>query len=380
MRRRELLQGLGTIALSQLVLGCQPTSPTALQVYLLQNALPPQLLGKARSTAKEAPSLMLKAEISSLFEQLELWQGKREIPWLSKLSEQLQFWRRQPSLLSPRLVSLGDYWLAPAIQQKLIQPLDPQQLSHWSAVPPRWQALVRRDRNGLLSPSGEVWGAPYRWGMTLIAYRPDKFKALGWTPTDWSDLWRPELKGQFSLPDQAREVIGLTLKTLGQSYNVENPAQIKALAPQLRVLNQQVKFYDSTHYLEPLVMGDTWAAVGWSTDILPLLDQETELAVIAPASGTSLWADVWVQAANAKISNSADLNTWINFWWQDEVAEAISRFTEGFSPLLQDFSTQKGVLATLLTGNSTFEKSELLTPLSVSAEQEFQALWQQMRT
>lgn len=380
MRRRELLQGLGTIALSQLVLGCQPTSPTALQVYLLQNALPPQLLGKARSVVKQAPNLLLKADLSGLFEQLELWQGQRQLPWQSKFFEQLQFWRQQPSPLSPRLVSLGDYWLTSAIEQKLIQPLDPQRLSHWSAVPPRWQTLVRRDRNGLLSPEGEVWGAPYRWGMTLLAYRRDKFKSLGWTPTDWSDLWRPELKAQFSLPNQAREVIGLTLKTLGQSYNTENPTQLKALAPKLKELNRQVKFYDSTHYLEPLVMGDTWAAVGWSADILSLLEQEPKISVIVPASGTALWADLWVQAANTTISNPADLNAWINFWWQDEVAEAISRFTEGFSPLLQDFSTQKGVLATLLTENSIFKDSEVLAPLSASTQAQFQTLWQQMRT
>jgi putative spermidine/putrescine transport system substrate-binding protein len=358
MRRRELLQGLSTFALSQVLLGCQSGSPTALQVYLLRNALPPQLLRKVRRALPNAPNLKVKSDLSQLFQQLESW---HETP---------------DSTLPPRLVNLGDYWLAPAIRQQLIQPLDLQQLSRWSALPSRWQDLVRRDRNGTLTSSGSIWGAPYRWGMTLLAYRRDKFKSLGWTPTDWSDLWRPELKNRFSLPDQAREVIGLTLKTLQQSYNAENPADLEALWPKLKSLNQQVKFYDSTHYLEPLIMGDAWAAVGWSADILPILEREPEIHVIAPASGTAIWADLWVQAS---VGNSAALNEWVNFWWQAEIADALSQFTDALSPLLQDFSTQQSRLATLLTDNSIFENSEFLTPLSEKTRQQFQDLWQQMR-
>lgn len=356
MRRRELLQGLSTLALSQIVLGCQPSSPTALQVYLLRSALPPQLLRKARRAMSEAPNLKVKSDLSDLFQQLETWQKQ--------------------AASSPSLVSLGDYWLAPAIQQKLVQPLDLEKIPRWSALPSRWQDLVQRDRNGSLTASGDLWGAPYRWGMTLLAYRRDKFKSLDWTPTDWSDLWRPELKNRFSLPDQAREVIGLTLKTLQQSYNAENPADIEALLPKLKRLNQQVKFYDSTHYLEPLIMGDVWAAVGWSADILPILRREPEIRVVAPASGTALWADLWVQPRQ---SDSGAVKDWVAFWWQPEIAEALSQFTVALSPLLQDFSIPQSPLAPLLANNDIFENSEFLAPLSEETRRQFQALWQQMR-
>ncbi|MEO0374523.1 MAG: extracellular solute-binding protein [Cyanobacteria bacterium P01_A01_bin.17] len=357
MRRRELLQGLSTLALSQMVLGCQSGSPIALQVYLLRNALPPQLLRQARRAMSDAPNLKVKADLSDLFQQLESWQ------------------QQAASASPPRLVSLGDYWLAPAIRQKLIQPLDLARSPRWSTLPSRWQDLVRRDRNGSLTDAGDLWGAPYRWGMTLLAYRRDKFKSLGWTPTDWSDLWRPELKNRFSLPDQAREVIGLTLKTLQQSYNAENPANLEALLPKLKSLDQQVKFYDSTHYLEPLIMGDAWAAVGWSADILPILKREPEIRVVAPASGTALWADLWVQSSQ---SDSGVID-WVDFWWKPEISEALSQFTAALSPLLQDFSLPQSQLAPLLADNAIFENSEFLTPLSEETRRQFQDLWQQMR-
>ncbi len=362
MRRRELLQGLSAFAISQMVLGCQSSNPNALQVYLLKNALPPQLLRDAQRAVTDASELRLKAGLSSLYEQLESWQSDGEsLP------------------LGPRLVSLGDYWLTPAIQKKLLQPLDPQQFPHWSALPLRWQDLVRRDLSGAISPDGKVWGAPYRWGMTLLAYRHDKFQSLGWTPTNWSDLWRPELKNRLSLPNQAREVIGLTLKSLGQSYNLKNPADLKTLLPRLKQLNQQVKFYSSTQYLQPLIMGDTWAAVGWSTDILPIVARESQLRVIAPADGSALWADLWVQAANAERQNPAALNEWIDFWWDDEIVNTLSSFTNALSPLQQTFSGRDGGLSVLLANSTSFERSEFLRPLSIQSIRQFQDLWRQMR-
>jgi putative spermidine/putrescine transport system substrate-binding protein len=98
-----------------------------------------------------------------------------------------------------------------------------------AAVAAAWQEIVKRDRQGQVSNTGEVWGAPYRWGTTVIAYRRDKFRELGWTPKDWSDLWRPELRDRISVVDQPREVIGLTLKKLGRSYNTTNLSQVQTL-------------------------------------------------------------------------------------------------------------------------------------------------------
>lgn len=37
-----------------------------------------------------------------------------------------------------------------------------------------------------------------------------------------------------------------------------------------------------------------WVAVGWSSDIIPVAKRMSNVAVVVPKSGASLWADLWV--------------------------------------------------------------------------------------
>jgi len=284
------------------------------------------------------------------------------------------------------LVTLGDYWLKAAIEQKLIQPLQQlqgNQLKQWSNLDEKWKKLVTRNDQGNPDAQGKVWGAPYRWGSTVIVYNRDKLRELGWTPTDWSDLWREGLKGRISLLNQPREVIGLTLKKLGKSYNTENLDQVPDLEKELQTLNQQVKFYSSINYLEPLIMGDTWLAVGWSTDIVPILGRYPQLAAVIPQSGTAIWADLWVRPVGITTSNLSD--GWIDFCWQPNIARQISLLTKSNSPISTNITAADihKPLRSLLQSDandglnlrSVLDKSEFLLPLSPSATKQYESLF-----
>lgn len=368
MNRRTFLRGASLAVLGQLLLACERNNLPTLQVDLLSNTLPPQLIRKFRSQTRSQLSVKIGLQ-SDLSEILSL----------------LQRLQQPPSSPSPpsrqHLVSLGDYWLTPAIQQNLIQPLQIDQLSHWPSLPTRWQQLATRDRQGQLVSDGEVWGAPYRWGATLIAYRRDKFQDLGWPPRDWSDLWRPELNGRFSLLDHPREVIGLTLKSLDQSYNSDNLATISDLLPQLQALHRQVKFYASTNYLQPLIQGDIWAAVGWSTDILPVVEREANVEAVVPQSGTALWSDLWVYAQSPGSDSQRSINgahEWVNFWWDRDIAQDLSKFTDAVSPLTRAMA-KDDIPSILPPAPQIFERSEFLRPLNRTAINQYQAIWAKMR-
>ncbi|MGK7880145.1 MAG: extracellular solute-binding protein, partial [Crocosphaera sp.] len=280
-------------------------------------------------------------------------------------------------------VTLGDVWLGEAIAKELIDPLDNSEIENWQTLPSRWQKLVKRDKQGKLEENGKIWGAPYRWGTTLIAYRSDK---LDWEPQDWSDLWDQRLSDRISMVNQPREVIGLTLKQLGESYNTKNLEQIPELKTELLKLNQQVKYYSDQHYLQPLVVGDVWVSVGWSNEILPLMAKNRNIKAVVPASGTSIWSDIWVKpkAKEGQTELSQTAKQWLNFCWQPQAANLISLFADAASPVIN--TIEKTELSPDVINNpllfiesAIFDKCEFLEPLSKIAEEQYIKLWKEMR-
>lgn len=384
MKRRDFLLGSTVLAVSGLFTGCSSQKQANLRIRLLKDSIPPQLLNKFRQEFRQTGELDLtiEAQLINLFQSLQ--ERPKSQNWWSRLP--LPAVRERASKL-PDLVTLGDYWLATAIEQKLIQPLDQDQLQKWSELPPQYQRLVRRNQQGNIDIKGKVWGAPYRWGTTMIAYRRDKFQTEGLKPPqDWNDLWREELRDRISLLDQPREVIGLTLKKINpqNSYNTQQLDKIPQLKSELKALDRQVKFYSDNTYLQPLILGDTWVAVGWSTDILPVIQrQPNTIAAVIPQSGTSLWVDLWVRPTKAN-NNFSLARDWIDFGWQPEIAVLFSRFGKAASPIfagqsLEELPKSIRDRKLIFPSAEVYQKSEFILPLSPKAKLEYAALWREIR-
>jgi putative spermidine/putrescine transport system substrate-binding protein len=360
LNRRHVLLGAGSFLISQGLSSCA-RSDRPLHIHLLQGSIPPKFIKKFQETFPSSQPILFQP-----------------VQQLAKIPELLSTWQGPPnSRANPPsdLITLGDYWLGEAIAKQWIQPLAANQLPNWSQIPPTWQNLVQRQ--------GKFWGCPYRFGSTLIVYRQDKFKNLNWTPQDWSALWKEEIGGRFSLLDQGREVIGLTLKYLGHSYNTENPQAIAELAPTLAKLHQQVKFYSSKDYLQPLILGDTWLAVGWSEDILPVVARNPKLRAVIPGSGTSLWSDLWVQPSGVAPPTPL-LREWLNFAWQPEGARLISLGSNGLSPVLLSPQTEplpeRLAEDPHLSNQESINRSEFLLPLTPASQAQYEKIWREMRT
>lgn len=385
MNRRSFLTTASSLALTQLLVGCNRADRiSSPHVRLLKGSVPIQLLREFQRRIPQGQTFAFldSEQLADLYALLQTWK------------EQVQASSSAPprSTAVADLVTLGDYWLAPAIQQQLIQPLNLEDVAAWQRLADQsiWQTLVRRDRQGQPSPNGEIWAAPYRWGTLMMAYNVEEFESRGLDrPTDWSSLWQPELKRHISLLDSPRSVIGLTLKKLGRSINTENLEAVPNLQAELAALQQQVKVYSSDAYLQPLILGDTWLAVGWSTEILPIVKRDRQVAAVVPQSGTLLTADLWVQpATGSNLSTDSTraelLNQWLNFCWEDQIATQISLLSFAASPLFFGIpqaqlppSLQSNDL--LLPSNDTTQTSEFLLPLSASSIDQYRRLWTEVR-
>jgi putative spermidine/putrescine transport system substrate-binding protein len=384
MDRRLFLQSLGALSLTQLLSSCGGNPPNTLRVRLLKQSLPSQIVKEFSQSLNPQPKLEItaKPDFIELFKYLEQLAASKS----SNRGWSIPFTRSETEIV-PDLVTLSDAWLAKAIEKKLIQPLDVEALSNWQQLPVAWQNAVKRNDKGFPDPAGKIWGAPYRWGSTVILFRQDKFDKLGWEPTDWGDLWRPELKGRISLLDNYRETMGIALKQLGRSYNTRDLQPLVNLKPTLEQLHQQVKFYSSNAYLQPLSLEDTWLAVGWSTDYLEMKRKGSDryIAAVIPRSGTALSADLWIRPAQTATNPDKQmLAKWIDFCWQSEPASQISIFTAGASPIFLNTSS-KDIPDTiqgnslLLPSKSVISQSEFIQPLPENIDKQYRQLWQEIR-
>jgi putative spermidine/putrescine transport system substrate-binding protein len=385
MDRRSFLTKASGLLLSTALTGCSGSAPTELRVRVLKGSIPAQLPSEFLKQAAGSIALNFKPESppQRLFNLLQTWQ--QPVPssgWALPFS--IPFIYDKSADVVPDLVTLGDYWLTIAIRQNLIQPLNLAQQQQWQQLPTAWRQHFMRNDQGELAAQGQIWGAPYRWGSTVMVYNRDIFRQKNLPlPTDWGDLWRPDLKGQIALLDQPREVIGLTLKKLGYSYNTPDLNAVPNLEQELRTLGQQVKFYSSDHYLQSLILGDTWLAVGWSSDVLNTLRQNPAIAAIVPLAGTALWADLWVQPRLAPAK--ADwLTQWIEFCWQPATVAKLAEVSRAASPMLVvsdraklPASVQSNAL--LLPDAAILDRSEFLAPLTATTAAQYRAQWETLR-
>lgn len=374
MKRRTFLASTAGAGLAALAAGCQPGANADLKIAMLAGSVPVQLIKLFQNQQKPQGTVSVSPQDSliKLYGQLQTWHGKDQASPATASAAPVTI---------PTWVTLGDYWLASAIQQGLIQPIDPAPLANWEPLPEVWPQLVRRDDQGRPAQTGSVWGIPYRWSSLGLLYNAEK---LGSSLTAWADLLRPDLKRQIILPDHPRLVIGLGLKAMGASANVEDPSAAEGLGDFLTDLHQQVLSYDSDYYLESLIEGNALAVVGWSDEIQAVARQYRNLVPVFPAQGTLLSADVWVKPKTAP-AQSPLASAWLDFCLSPDFATQLAIYSQGAAPPTWGLEPQTLPEPLNQTPDRWLSpqgqaQSEFLAPLSETAQARYDQLWQRLRS
>ncbi len=125
----------------------------------------------------------------------------------------------------------SEYMIQKMMKAKMLLPLDHSKLKGLENIDARFLDQSFDPKN--------KFSVPYFWGTLGIIYN-DKF-IDGRQIQHWDDLWRPELKNNVMLIDGAREVLGLSLNSLGYSLNSKNDQQLRQATDKLNRLTNNVK-------------------------------------------------------------------------------------------------------------------------------------------
>lgn len=260
------------------------------------------------------------------------------------------------------------------IQQNLLAQLDQRNL-------PNTKNLSASFRELAYDP-GNRYSIPYSWGTTGLVYRSD---LVDEPVTRWSDLWDPRYAGRVALwTGQSREVISLTLKSLGYSANSESPTELEAALERLIELKTKflaVEDFDLYTSAGILNSGQAVIAMGYANDVLLGRESNPSISYTLPKEGALLWNDTFVIPANSPNKYTAEL--FLNFLLRANInAQVVNENlfatpNEAALPLIKTEILSNPVI---FPANSDLANAELLLPLSPQGQQLYGQIWQRFNT
>ncbi|MBQ8506452.1 MAG: spermidine/putrescine ABC transporter substrate-binding protein [Clostridia bacterium] len=217
------------------------------------------------------------------------------------------------------IILASDYAISALRKDNKLLPLDKSQLSNWENLNPDYL-------NQYFDPEN-VYSVPYAVGTPVIVYDPNQVEG---EITSFADLWDPQFEDQLWLLDDARVMIGETLKMLGYSYNTTDAAQLQQayeklveLKPNIRVLD-----YDLTYHY--LAAGEVKAAYLFTPYAVYNMLENPELKCVFPSEGIGFGIDSIVIPAGAQHPENA--HAFINFYLRPEVAKIVAEWQGYINP------------------------------------------------
>lgn len=160
---------------------------------------------------------------------------------------------------------------------------------------------------------------PYIFGTPLIVYDPTY---LDFELTSYADLWDERLEDSVVVMDDARNIIGITLKTMGQSFNVTDEAVLNQAAEKLSGLRKNIRAFNSDTPHQDLLSGECAVGYMFTSYVVMALEENPDLKVVYPSEGLGIGIDAMVIPQNAPHVGNA--HAFINFILDAQVGARVA--------------------------------------------------------
>lgn len=202
----------------------------------------------------------------------------------------------------------SEYMVEKMVKAKLLLPLDKSRLHGISNYGHYFM-------NKSFDP-GNQYSIPYFWGTLGIIYNSKTIKPG--TIQHWDDLWDKRYKSQIMLIDSARDIMGMSLVSLGKSMNTTDTPTLQAAKAKLDALSGNVKAVVADEIKMYMATNEAPLAVDWSGEAREMLDSNKDLRYIVPQEGSNLWFDNLVIPRTAKHFDA--IYAFLNFMMKPENA------------------------------------------------------------
>ncbi len=259
-------------------------------------------------------------------------------------------------------------------KENLLAELDQRNLSNSKNLSPNFRDLAY--------DPGSRYSIPNSWGTTGLIVRSD---LVAQPVTRWADLWDPRYAGKVGLwMDEPREVISLTLKSMGYSANSEDPAELEeALTRLLELQTNTISLEDSNFATQngTLANGQVVISMGYAGNAYEASENNLAVNYVLPQDGALLWNDTLVIPANSSNKFTAEL--FLNFLMRADINAIV--VNENIFPTPNEAAYEfidpeilKNPL--IYPPNEDLLNAELILPLSPEGQRLYDEIWERFST
>ncbi|MGZ6214081.1 MAG: ABC transporter substrate-binding protein, partial [Candidatus Limnocylindria bacterium] len=196
---------------------------------------------------------------------------------------------------------------------------------------PNWTANCADYAKGLWFDKDNKYSVWWQGGITGIGYDPN---LTGREITKFDDLLDPAFKGRVGGFSDMRDMMTLTLATLGINPTTATVADAQKARDKLLAAAKAGQFrgFYGNEYYDALAKGDLVASVAWSGDITQMqLNDNDKVQFVVPADGAPRWNDnLCIPKKAAWIDQAHKL---FNYWYDPTPATTLSEYIGYFTPV-----------------------------------------------
>lgn len=264
------------------------------------------------------------------------------------------------------LVFADDYIIELAVKEGLVQKLDKSKLSNYAGINPFFQ--------GQFFDEQDEYTVPYGSGIPLIVY--DK-EAVGFEITGYEDLWNPALEDNLAIIGNYRVINGITLKTMGESFNTEDLDTIRAAGEKLQGLAPNIRLISDSNTQDYIISGEVKAAFLYTSQVNAALAANPALSVVYPKEG--LGFGIIAGFVPSKAPNAAAAHAFLNYILEPEISAKCFEFigyyctTKAAEEFISETEKSRLVLP------DTVKEGEIVQNISQEAEDLHAEMWKQFQ-
>lgn len=217
------------------------------------------------------------------------------------------------------IILASDYIIKMAIDEGLVSKLDMDKLPNYKNI--------SEDFKGFYYDKNNEYTIPYAPGIPYIVYNPDKVDI---EITGYESLWDKSLKDSVCIMDNERVVLGMALKTMGESFNTEDKNILNKAAEKLNALAPNIRVIDGNFAHRHLIDGEVSVAYLYTSSVIMALNENSNLKVVAPNEGLGFGVDAFFVPKDAPNKDVA--HEFLDFMMDGENAAKAVEFTCYLNP------------------------------------------------